>query len=207
MGGRRAYSMRFDHSPDPFLNDRAGDSLAGWWSRPSRSTRTAAAFASATANGRRAAGLHNRASAFGFWTSRAIASRSSPSMSYPRGNPTLPHLSRREALAGLAASGAMSVAAKAIRPHRCPQPKPRRARLLASFGEHLLALGPEGATSLGLDTGERAQFRYHLADRSLAGQRRFADMIRVRPFASRADRHERPALCHPHQRGSREECV
>ena len=27
VGGRRAYSMRFDHSPDPFLNDRAGQLL------------------------------------------------------------------------------------------------------------------------------------------------------------------------------------
>ncbi len=95
-------------------------------------------------------------------------------MSYPRGNPTLPHLSRREALAGLAASGTMSVAARAISASSVPATEAQASAALASFGEHLLALGPEGATSLGLDTGERGRFRYHLADRSLAGQRRFA---------------------------------
>ena len=82
-------------------------------------------------------------------------------MSCRRGQ-TLPDLSRREALAGLAASGAISFAAKAIAATTAPQTEAQASAALVSFGEHLLALGPEGATSLGLDTGERSQFRYRL---------------------------------------------
>jgi uncharacterized protein (DUF885 family) len=50
--------------------------------------------------------------------------------------------------------------------------------LLDSFADHLLQLNPESATSLGVDTGSRAVLRYHLGDRSPAGQRRFAAVIR-----------------------------
>ena len=51
--------------------------------------------------------------------------------------------------------------------------------LLDSFAENLLQLRPESATSLGIDTGERAELRSRLTDRSPAGQKRIADMVRA----------------------------
>jgi uncharacterized protein (DUF885 family) len=59
--------------------------------------------------------------------------------------------------------------------------------LLASIGDNLLALSPESATSLGIDTGARAAERGKLSDRSAAGQRAVADTLkadlaRVRAF-------------------------
>jgi uncharacterized protein (DUF885 family) len=91
---------------------------------------------------------------------------------------TLPSLSRREALAGLAAGAAMPIIAKAAPAAAAPATEPEAKALLDGFGEHLLRFGPEGATSLGIDTAANSQLRYHLSDRSLAGQRRFADMVR-----------------------------
>ncbi|MGH6729721.1 MAG: DUF885 domain-containing protein, partial [Sphingomicrobium sp.] len=49
--------------------------------------------------------------------------------------------------------------------------------LLDSFGENLLALSPESATSLGLDTGARAWMRSRLGDRSIAGQKQVAGVV------------------------------
>ena len=49
--------------------------------------------------------------------------------------------------------------------------------LLDSFAENLLLLFPESATSLGIDTGERAALRSRLTDRSPEGQKRVADVI------------------------------
>lgn len=59
--------------------------------------------------------------------------------------------------------------------------------LLGSIADNLLALSPEGATSLGIDTGARAAMRGQLGDRSAAGQKAVADMLkadiaRVRAF-------------------------
>lgn len=59
--------------------------------------------------------------------------------------------------------------------------------LLASIGDNLLALSPEGATSLGIDTGDRAAERGKLSDRSASGQQAVAstlkaDVARVRAF-------------------------
>jgi uncharacterized protein (DUF885 family) len=59
--------------------------------------------------------------------------------------------------------------------------------LLSSIADNLLALSPEGATSLGIDTGARAAERGKLSDRSAAGQqavanRLKADVARVRAF-------------------------
>jgi uncharacterized protein (DUF885 family) len=51
--------------------------------------------------------------------------------------------------------------------------------LLDSIGENLMALSPEGATTLGLDTGARAALRSRLADRSQAGQDRLAAVLRA----------------------------
>ena len=51
--------------------------------------------------------------------------------------------------------------------------------LLDSFAENLLQLYPERATSLGIDTGARAALRSQLTDRSPAGQKRIADLLRA----------------------------
>ena len=65
-----------------------------------------------------------------------------------------------------------------------PTPSPASAdadaqTLLDSVADNLLALQPEGATSLGIDTGVRAAMRSHLADRSAAGVRRLAQQVKV----------------------------
>lgn len=59
--------------------------------------------------------------------------------------------------------------------------------LLTSIADNLLAHSPEGATSLGIDTGARAAMRAQLGDRSAAGQQALAatlkaDLARVRAF-------------------------
>ena len=51
--------------------------------------------------------------------------------------------------------------------------------LLDECAEHLLTLFPESATSLGIDTGDRASLRSQLADRSEAGKKRIADQVRA----------------------------
>jgi uncharacterized protein (DUF885 family) len=48
-------------------------------------------------------------------------------------------------------------------------------RLLAGFTEEMLVDYPESATSLGIDTGERAVLKSKLSDRSAAGQRTIAE--------------------------------
>ena len=55
----------------------------------------------------------------------------------------------------------------------------RALGLLDECAEHLLALFPESATSLGIDTGNRAALRSQLTDRSEAGKRRIADQVRA----------------------------
>ena len=86
-------------------------------------------------------------------------------------------LSRREALAGLAATTTLplistpSVAA--------PATEAQANALLSSVGENLLHLEPASATSLGIDTGKRASYRYRLEDRSAAGQARIASTLRA----------------------------
>ena len=58
---------------------------------------------------------------------------------------------------------------------------------MTSIADNLLAHSPEGATSLGIDTGARAAMRAQLGDRSAAGQQALAatlkaDLARVRAF-------------------------
>ena len=77
-------------------------------------------------------------------------------------------LNRREALAGLGASvlpfivGVKPAFAQAVD----PAAEAQASALLDSIAENLLRLSPEGATSLGIDKGERAFLRSQLADRS-----------------------------------------
>jgi uncharacterized protein (DUF885 family) len=85
-------------------------------------------------------------------------------------------LTRREAVVALAAAAALPLVSC-----RKAGPAPRDAdasKLLDSIGENLLKLSPEGATSLGLDSGGRAALRSQLGDRSAAGQKRLADTLR-----------------------------
>jgi uncharacterized protein (DUF885 family) len=67
--------------------------------------------------------------------------------------------------------------------------------MLDSVGENLLALLPEQATSLGLDTGARAALRSQLTDRSADGQQRIAGQLRA--DLERIDAFDTSAL--PHQ--------
>ena len=90
-------------------------------------------------------------------------------------------LSRRETVAALAAGAALAI---------LPGCKVQTgkvgaaagdadaAKLLDSIAENLLRLGPEGATSLGIDTGNRAALRTQLGDRSPAGQEKLAATLR-----------------------------
>ncbi|HEV2594796.1 MAG TPA: DUF885 domain-containing protein [Sphingomicrobium sp.] len=84
-------------------------------------------------------------------------------------------LSRREALAGLAATTALPIATRAFaRPATDAQAK----AVLDSIAENLLRLDPTGATALGVDTGPRASYRYRLGDRSASGQARVAATLK-----------------------------
>ena len=101
--------------------------------------------------------------------------------------------SRRQALAVLASSAAMpliSACARAVAvappapaplpPAAPPAPTEADAKvLLDGIAENLLRLSPEGATGLGIDTGARAALRYHLSDRSAAGQQAVANLLRA----------------------------
>jgi len=105
--------------------------------------------------------------------------------------------SRRQALGALSA-GVATVAlpgcARTIAAAPAPGTNPDAAALLDSIGENLLALSPEGATSLGLDTGPRAYLRSKLADRSQAGQDQLAAVLRA--DLARAEAIDTSALPH-----------
>ena len=101
-------------------------------------------------------------------------------------NPLSTPINRRQTLAsfGVGAAGlAISGPASALQ----SPPKSDAQALLDSVADNLLALSPEGATSLGIDTGARAAERGKLGDRSAAGQKAVAntlkaDIARVRAF-------------------------
>ena len=86
-------------------------------------------------------------------------------------------LSRRQAVAAFAASAAFPSHAYAA-PTRAATDAQASA-ILDSFAEHLLALNPETATSLGIDKGKHAASRTRLGDHSAAGQRRIAATVAV----------------------------
>lgn len=58
-------------------------------------------------------------------------------------------------------------------------PKSDAQQLLDSVADNLLAHSPEGATSLGIDTGDRAAMRGQLGDRSAAGVQALADTLKA----------------------------
>jgi uncharacterized protein (DUF885 family) len=85
-------------------------------------------------------------------------------------------LSRRQTLAGLAAATALPMVSSRI--SAAPATDARANALLSSIAENLLRFAPEQATSLGIDKGQRASYRYRLSDRSAAGQARLANMLK-----------------------------
>ena len=86
-------------------------------------------------------------------------------------------LSRREALAGLAATTALPLISTPS--SAAPATEAQASALLSSIGENLLRLEPESATSLGIDTGKRASYRFRLGDRSATGQARIAATLKA----------------------------
>jgi uncharacterized protein (DUF885 family) len=107
--------------------------------------------------------------------------------------------SRRQALGALSvgvAAVALPGCARTLATSGGPRPASEAevTALLDSIGENLLALSPEGATSLGIDTGARAYLRSKLADRSMAGQDQLAATLRA--DLARADAVDAGALTH-----------
>jgi uncharacterized protein (DUF885 family) len=92
-------------------------------------------------------------------------------------------LSRREALAALASAAALPLVIGCDgKETSVPPPLSTDADALAlldGVADNLLKLQPEGATSLGIDTGARAALRSQLGDRSAEGQQRLAKQVRV----------------------------
>lgn len=88
-------------------------------------------------------------------------------------------LSRRQALAfmGSAASALALGPAPALAAAR-HRHDPDAAQFLDKIAWQLLDLSPEGATSLGIDTGVHRAMRARLGDRSQAGQARIAALLR-----------------------------
>jgi uncharacterized protein (DUF885 family) len=93
-----------------------------------------------------------------------------------------PLINRREAIAAFASTAAVPLAYGCSRPEQAApaaaDPDADALALIDSVADHLLPLTPEGATSLGVDTGTRATLRSQLADRSAAGQQRIAAQLR-----------------------------
>ena len=90
-------------------------------------------------------------------------------------------IARRGFLGGVAAAGLG--ACTSIRPIGAPVPGGRlvpSGEMLAQFAEQILAEYPENATTLGVDSGARAELRHRLTDRSAAGRARLADAARAR---------------------------
>jgi uncharacterized protein (DUF885 family) len=90
-------------------------------------------------------------------------------------------LSRREALAGIAATSALPFfsGSPAIAQTLAPAGDAHATALLDSIAENLLRLSPEGATTLGIDKGDRVALKSQLSDRSGIGQQRLAQTIRA----------------------------
>ncbi|MDQ3483665.1 MAG: DUF885 family protein, partial [Pseudomonadota bacterium] len=99
---------------------------------------------------------------------------------------------RRHLLVAIAATASLPLLsacaqqAVAVAPLAAPAPlvpaataEAQALALLDSAAENLLRLSPEAATSLGIDTGARAQLRHRLSDRSAQGQAQVAALLRT----------------------------
>jgi len=92
-------------------------------------------------------------------------------------------IDRRELLAG---AGALALTASLPAPAWAGAADDGAEAALAEVAEALLADYPENASSLGLDTGNRAALRSRLSDRSMAGQQALATRARERLARLRA---------------------
>jgi uncharacterized protein (DUF885 family) len=91
-------------------------------------------------------------------------------------------INRREAIAALASTVTLPLMSGCTRegtPNPSGSTEADAVALLDQVAENLLRLGPEGATSLGIDTGARAALRSQLTDRSAEGQQRIANQVRT----------------------------
>jgi uncharacterized protein (DUF885 family) len=90
-------------------------------------------------------------------------------------------LTRRQTVAALAATAAFSFlpGCKVQSGKAGAAGDADASKLLDSIAENLLRLSPEGATSLGIDTGNRAGLRSQLGDRSAAGQQKVAATLKA----------------------------
>jgi uncharacterized protein (DUF885 family) len=90
-------------------------------------------------------------------------------------------INRREALTVLASTTAIPLISGCNResPPAAPADPTAALALLDEVAGNLLRLSPEGATSLGIDTGARAALRSQLGDRSAQGQQQIATQIRA----------------------------
>jgi uncharacterized protein (DUF885 family) len=91
-------------------------------------------------------------------------------------------VTRREVLAALASTAALPLLNACMGDGASSTTDSNEAAalgLIDECAEHLLALFPESATSLGIDTGNRAGLRSQLADRSEAGKKRIADQVKA----------------------------
>lgn len=89
--------------------------------------------------------------------------------------------SRREVVSALASTAVLPLLSACMKAGESAAGANEGAALalLDECADHLLALFPETATSLGLDTGDRAPLRSQLTDRSEAGKRRIAEQVRA----------------------------
>ena len=85
---------------------------------------------------------------------------------------------RRQTLTMLGGSSA-ALALAACQPRIAAAPPLDAPAFLEATAWNLLELQPEGATSLGIDTGVHAGLRRELGDRSAAGQSRLAETLRT----------------------------
>ena len=93
-----------------------------------------------------------------------------------------PTLNRREAIAALACTATVPLMTGCTRepaPASTASSDANALALLDQIADNLLRLTPESATSIGIDTGARADLRSQLGDRSAEGQRRIANQLRT----------------------------
>jgi uncharacterized protein (DUF885 family) len=93
-----------------------------------------------------------------------------------------PLISRRTALAALASTATLPLMSACMPERTAAPPGTTEADALAlldQVADNLLRLTPEGATSLGIDTGARAALRSQLTDRSAQGQQQIANQLRA----------------------------
>jgi uncharacterized protein (DUF885 family) len=90
-----------------------------------------------------------------------------------------PPLSRRDLIAALASTAVLPWLTACAGDRGSETMDTDAIALLDEVADNLLALFPETATSLGIDTGGRAALRSQLTDRSEAGKRRIAEQVRA----------------------------